>query len=103
MKLRATSRRNRKLFGSQVLVAGVPVFEVALFAGVVQIRAGLEQRIDVLLPDRLERLEGDVAQRLDLRVPEHRISLQLGADLRRRQLRWVRADAVVDVAGRRER
>src|SRR6185436_19733200 len=69
----------------QSLVAGIPVLDVTALTGLVEILGGVPQLPGVPLLHDLEDLEADVSQRLDLGIPEHRIGLELGQDLRRRQ------------------
>src|SRR5262245_1450398 len=93
---------------SRVVVNGgtisrVPIFEMAALACLVEVLAGGEQLVDVLLLDDLEDFEGHVSQRLNLGGPQYRVGIELGFALGRRQLRRVWAGAVVHVAGRRKR
>src|SRR5262249_48818510 len=83
-------------------VAGIPVFEGAGPAGVVEIRPRFEQGVDVLPVGDFHYFLRRVAKRFDLRVPEDRILVELGLDLNRRQLWRIRSRAVVDVARGRE-
>src|SRR5204862_3386445 len=83
--------------------AGVPVAPMTRFTRLVEVLADVPQLLDVFSLGDVERLERHVSERLDSRVPLHRITLDLRGDLRRRQFDRVRSRAVVLVSGRSER
>src|SRR6187431_2980056 len=61
-------------------IARVPVFDVTAFAGLVEVFTRVPQLFGGLPLDDVERLQPDVAQRLNLGLPEHRVLLDLGLD-----------------------
>src|SRR5262245_17557260 len=63
-------------------VSRVPVFEMTALAGFVEVAAGLPQRLRVFLLHNVEHFEGDVAQRLNFRNPQHGVLLELRLNLR---------------------
>src|SRR5438309_11447714 len=83
--------------------AGIPVASVTVFTRLFEIIGRVPQLVHILAPYDVEGFETDISQRLDSRVPFHRIGFELRRDLIRRQLHRGRADAVVQISRRGER
>src|SRR5437588_12579611 len=82
----------------QGFFTGIPVLEMTSLAGMIEILTGVPQLLHVLSLHDLHHFEADVSQRLNLRIPQHRVGFELLFDSSGRQLLRVGAGAVVLVS-----